>query len=73
MNPLRRLAIKLGLQPITPDDLLALLAQTQDDNLPPRTRFRALSDYVVLTQSDTQVNELVHQIRKFLRGGNNGR
>lgn len=59
MNPIRRILIKLGLLPITPADLAALLDQARDTRLHIRARLAAWLEYAVFTQSPEQLETLL--------------
>ncbi len=55
MNFLRRWLIRLHLAALTPDDLSALLDRAEDKSKNWRTRFLALFEYALLTQSDDRL------------------
>ena len=54
---------RLGLRPLTPTDLDALLDRAQDETRPWRQRFRALRQYALLTQPPDRLEAILSAIQ----------
>ncbi len=63
MTLLRRWLLRLHLAALTPDDLAALLDRSGDKSKSWRTRFLALVEYALLTQSDDRLRVLIQVFR----------
>ncbi len=63
MTFLRRWLVRLHLAALTPDDLAALLDRSEDKSKDWHTRFLALLEYALLTQSNDRLQVLFEAFR----------